>query len=227
MEFLDTRLFHFFNAGTLDGVVLAPSTLPNGEPPYGEGKTLVHEAGHWLGLFHTFQGGCSAYSPKITKAFKNSWIMSSEGRGGDYVRDTAAEEGPYFGGCEPNMAESQIPDTCTGNLKGKFEGKDPIHNVMDYSEDECITEITDGQFENIHLFWRAFREKRNSMCFMSPTQQIADCMCHASCGSCGYYEWPIRNNDCITCADGSDVVPEFDDGTGRCEPGEIQPDPMP
>jgi len=208
--------FPFFNAGPLDGVVMAPFTLPNGAPPFGDGKTLVHEAGHWLGLFHTFQGGCSAVSPKITKAFKNNWIMSSQERGGDYVSDTAAEKQPFFGGCGVNMADSLIPDTCTGNLKG-FEGKDPIHNVMDYGDDECMTEVTDGQFENMHLFWRAFREHRNSMCFTAPdTPPIDNCMCHSTCGSCGYYDWPIRNNDCITCADGSAVVPEYNDGTGHC-----------
>jgi len=207
--------FPFYNAGPLDGVVLLPSTLPNGSPPFGDGMTLVHEAGHWLGLFHTFQGGCSKYSPKITKAFKHNWLMSSEERGGDYVRDTAAEDRPFYGACGENMADSLIPDTCTGNLKG-FEGKDPIHNVMDYGDDECMTEVTDGQFENMHLFWRAFREHRNSMCFSAPDTLIGNCMCHATCGSCGYYDWPIRNNDCITCADGSTVVSEYSDGTGRC-----------
>ena len=66
------------NSAYLDGIVIDYRSLPNG--PYenfSEGGTLPHEAGHWLGLYHTFQAACST--------------------DGDLVADTPPERTPTSG----------------------------------------------------------------------------------------------------------------------------------
>ena len=112
----------------MDGVVVLNESLPGGSAaPYNLGDTAPHEAGHWLGLFHTFQGGCTPP--------------------GDLVADTPFEAAPYFGPCNPPAA----PDTCAQ------PGDDPVENFMDYSDDACMDEFTSGQVDRVHDLTGQFR----------------------------------------------------------------------
>ena len=50
----------------VDGIRVNYDSLPGGSIiHFNEGGTAAHEAGHWLGLFHTFQGGCTTMNDQV------------------------------------------------------------------------------------------------------------------------------------------------------------------
>ena len=91
----------------MDGCNVHAGSMPNGILAYyNQGKTAVHEVGHWFGLLHTFQGSsCDPTDP------------------GDYIEDTP-QQSVSTDGCPAGK------DSCP-----ELQGLDPIHNFMDYSTD--------------------------------------------------------------------------------------------
>ncbi|SEG57215.1 Pregnancy-associated plasma protein-A [Nonomuraea solani] len=81
--------YWYADAPALDGVVIDWRSLPGGAMTnYNRGFTGVHEIGHWLGLFHTFENGCA--------------------EPGDGIGDTPAE-------AKPTEECPEGKDTCTAH----------------------------------------------------------------------------------------------------------------
>ena len=99
---------------------------------------LAHEIGHYLGLLHTFQGGC-----------RNNDCTTD----GDMVCDTPPDD-ESEGGCGGNSCKT---DTLSNYSNGFFpvDVPDMTSNFMDYSS--CGTEFTMGQVSRMHFHLDNYR----------------------------------------------------------------------
>ena len=105
--------------GLLDGVVMRHSVVGGRNLPgagaYNQGRTLVHEIGHYLGLHHTFEGRGGECENSFTS--------------GDFIVDTNPHNTPDYG--------TQASSVCGGTT--------PIENFMNYSDDAAMDRFTEQQ----------------------------------------------------------------------------------
>jgi zinc-dependent metalloproteinase lipoprotein len=124
----------YFSTPATDGVVMAAPAFGANEnvqntngnfsllDPYNEGKVLSHEVGHWLGLFHTFQGfDCTLPDDQ-----------------GDFCVDTPVTRTATTMCPGNNTVVSQ----CTGVPT-------QIENFMDYTPDGCKYLFTNDQIDRM------------------------------------------------------------------------------
>ena len=96
-------------------------------PPYDQGRTVTHEVGHYLGLDHTFSGGCVSGDCYST---------------GDLICDTERESSPVFG-CPGSSNSCSTPD--------------PYDNYLDYSDDLCMERFTPEQINRMRCTIENYR----------------------------------------------------------------------
>ncbi|MCS7072864.1 MAG: M43 family zinc metalloprotease [Bacteroidia bacterium] len=114
-----------------DGVVIRHDcfgTIGTAGGPGGDnigGRTATHEVGHWLNLFHTFEGGCGTGNCTTS---------------GDRICDTPPSGQANYGNPERlNTCDNDVPDL-----------PDHTRNYMDYVSDMYMDMFTQGQKNRSH-----------------------------------------------------------------------------
>lgn len=106
-----------------DGIVVRHNYFGNvGTASSSLGRTTTHEAGHWFGLYHTFNGGCG----------------TDVCNDGDFVCDTPPVASANFGCPNINSCSNEFPDV-----------QDQVANYLDYTNDPCKSMFTAGQRDRI------------------------------------------------------------------------------
>jgi hypothetical protein len=132
-----------------DGVVISKYVF--GKNPkystYNLNKTLVHEIGHWIGLYHNFQISFNRQEGIFDT--NEDGILSGGEKTGDLVEDTPEQTSPTYG----NPYKGKWPKSKNGNklIYNMFM------NFMDYSDDINLFMFTKEQTKKIRLMLNYYR----------------------------------------------------------------------
>ncbi len=123
------------HGGTHDGIVAEAKWIGSSNA---NSAILTHELGHYLGLYHTFEGGCP-----------NNDCLSN----GDRVCDTPPDQSTAAVPCNAS-ANSCSTDVNAGDPNNPFvvDQNDMFWNYMDYGNWACYSAFTAGQAVRMEFF---------------------------------------------------------------------------
>lgn len=121
-------------------------------------KNHIHEFGHYLGLYHTFQGGCP-----------NGDCLTS----GDRICDTPPDSRTSFSDCgSPDNSCFTDADDTSNNNPFTTDQDDLYENYMDYTSKYCQNTFTRGQADRMRSVLLEIRHQLlRSIGCASPTDQ--------------------------------------------------------
>jgi hypothetical protein len=124
-----------YHGNNLDGIVAEYGHFTSAA----QVAILAHEMGHYFGLHHTFEGGCT-----------NNNCLSD----GDKVCDTPPDKSTSGIPC------GQTANTCSSDTQSGFatDQFDMTWNFMDYGNLDCMHDFTEGQAGRMNFFLNGARK---------------------------------------------------------------------